>query len=332
MKNLFIVISLALFSFNVFSQGTPHAKVFSNFNYDLSSEDKTNAFKAFDLNRAYLGYGHDLGDNFNIKITFDVGKNTGGSDYTAFLKIASLNWKASEKLDLSFGMVGTQNFKFMEKSWGKRYIYKSFLDENKWASSADAGASMAYKISENLIVDVQILNGEGYKGTQVAVGDNGLMRGGFGFIYNAESISVRVARDMVPRTSFTEIYDTQSINTLALNYKSSKLSVGGEYNIRENTANIIDNTTSAVSIYCNLDLGNGVSLFGRFDQSSSENSFEEQWNIENEGELTIFGIEKQMTEGVKISANIRSYKDATLENEVDSESVKTLFLNLEYKF
>ena len=39
-----------------------------------------------------------------------------------------------------------------------------------------------------------------------------------------------------------------------------------------------------------------------------------------------------MTEGVKISANIRSYTDATLESDTDLESINTLFLNLEYKF
>ena len=52
---------------------------------------------------------------------------------------------------------------------------------------------------------------------------------------------------------------------------------------RENTANIIDNTSSAFSVYGSLDLGDGFSLFGRYDQSSSENALEEQWNIENEG-------------------------------------------------
>ena len=137
---------------------------------------------------------------------------------------------------------------------------------------------------------------------------------------------------MIPRSEFSDINETQAINTLALNYNSSKLSVGGEYNSRENTANVLDNTSSAFSIYGSLDLGNGVSVFGRYDQSSSENALEEQWNIENEGELTIFGIEKQMTEGVKISANIRSYTDATLETDTNLESVNTLFLNLEYKF
>ena len=47
--------------------------------------------------------------------TFDVGKNSAGSSYTAFLKIASLTWKANDNTTLNFGMVGTKNFKFMEK-------------------------------------------------------------------------------------------------------------------------------------------------------------------------------------------------------------------------
>ena len=79
MKNLIISSILILSSLNLFSQGTPHVKVFSNFNYDLSADDNTNAFKAFELKRAYLGYGHDLADNFNVKVTFDVGKNSSGS-------------------------------------------------------------------------------------------------------------------------------------------------------------------------------------------------------------------------------------------------------------
>jgi hypothetical protein len=66
MKNLIISTLLVLASLNLFSQGTPHVKVFSNFNYDLSAEDNSNPFKAFELKRAYLGYGHDLSDNFNV--------------------------------------------------------------------------------------------------------------------------------------------------------------------------------------------------------------------------------------------------------------------------
>ena len=331
MKNLLLTTILVLSNANLFAQGSPHAKVFSNFNYDLDA-DAEYAFKAFEVKRAYLGYGYKLSDGFSAKVTFDVGKNSAGSNYTAFLKIASLSWQASDKLNVSFGMIGTKNFKFMEKAWGKRYIYKSFQDQNKWASSADAGASMTYSLSDNLIIDAQVLNGEGYKNLQESSNGHAYMRGGAGLILKTDGMSFRVARDMMPRTMYGDEYESQYINTFAMVYTASNLSLGGEYNLRENTSNVVDNTSSTFSVYANLDIGNDVSLFGRYDLSDSEDANENQWNIENEGELTIIGIEKQMTKGVKVAVNVKSFKAAILDGEEEAEANNMLYLNLEYKF
>ena len=293
MKNLLITTILILSSVNLFAQGSVHSKVFANFNYDLDA-DPEYAYKEFEVKRAYLGYGYKLADGFSAKVTFDVGKNSAGSNYTAFLKIASLSWQASDNLNVSFGMIGTKNFKFMEKAWGKRYIYKSFQDQNKWASSADAGANLTYTLSDNLII--------------------------------------RLARDVMPRTMYSDDYESQYINTLAVAYSGSNMTLGGEYNLRENTSNVVDNTSSAFSVYGNLDIGNDVSIFGRYDMSDSEDANENQWNIENEGELTIIGIEKQMTKGVKVALNVKSFKAATLDGEEEAEANNMLYLNLEYKF
>ena len=94
-------------------------KVFSNFNYDMSPAEGEDSFKEFELKRAYLGYSYKIDDKFSTKITFDVGNNTGGTAYTAFLKIAQLNWKYNDNVSINFGMIGTKNFKFMEKAWEK---------------------------------------------------------------------------------------------------------------------------------------------------------------------------------------------------------------------
>ena len=137
---------------------------------------------------------------------------------------------------------------------------------------------------------------------------------------------------MIPRKEYTDNFETQSINTFALSYTMSNINIGGEYNIRENTSNILDNTSTAFSLFGNLDMGNGISVFGRYDQSSSEDINEVQWNIDNEGELSIFGIEKQMTKGVKLAVNVRSFKNSFLENEQEAEAINSLYFNLEYKF
>jgi len=328
MKKTFLTLVLALVSLGVFAQGKPHAKIFSNFNYDLSAEEAAQGFKEFELKRAYLGYSHQMSDEFSAKVTFDVGSNDGGSAYTAMLKIASLNWNATDNLNINFGMVGTKNFKFMEKAWGKRYIYKSFQDQNKWANSADAGATFDYAISENLSVDGQILNGEGYKKTQ---GDNALMRGGIGMMYSMNNIQVRLSRDMIPRSSYTDADATQNINTLALVYASGNLTIGGEYNMRENSGNTVDNTSTAMSVYGTMKM-NDYAFFARYDDASSENAEGERWDIANEGTLMIFGVERKMSDAVKASINIQNWTDATLEGEEEAEAQSTLYLNLEYKF
>ena len=155
---------------------------------------------------------------FAAKVTLDVGKNSGGSQYTAFLKTASLNYKASDQLSLDLGMIGTKNFKFMEKAWGKRYIEKSALDKYKWANSADAGISGTFKISDMISIDAQMVNGEGYKNTQ----SDGLFRTGAGVTIKLnDKISGRLFIDNVPSSIDSVIYDQQTITTGAIVYKNS---------------------------------------------------------------------------------------------------------------
>ena len=167
-------------------EGKPFGKVFTNFNHDNDKNE-------FELKRAYLGYSYKIDDNFSTKITFDVGNNSSGSAYTTFLKIASLTWKPMTNTTLNMGMIGTKNFKFMEKSWGRRYIEKSTRQRKVETIQLDLGVSLDYEVSENFTIDGQILNGEGYKKTQDA---DGLMRVGIGGTYKLSSFSIRLFRDI----------------------------------------------------------------------------------------------------------------------------------------
>lgn len=321
MKKTILTMALGLMGLGVMAQGQPSVKIFSNFNYDLAEEG--NSFKAFEVNRAYLGYGYTYNDEFSAKVTFDVG-NVGAekNDYVAFLKIAQLTWKASDNLKINFGQVGTKNFKFMEKAWGHRYIYKSMQDKHKWASSADAGVTADYKINSTLSLDAQVLNGEGYKKEQ---GDNGLFRGGLGLTFQAsENLAVRLHRDVAPRASYTAADVNQETTTAALSYKDDGFNAGLEYNMQEGANNVADRVRQGISAYGSYDLGDDLSIFGRYDELSSE----EDWNLDKDGTFMIVGVEKTMTKGVKASLNYQSWTDAT----EDAEAEGTVYLNLEYKF
>ena len=201
-------------------------------------------------------------------------------------------------MNINFGMIGTKNFKFMEKTWGHRYIYKSLQDKHKWASSADVGVSLDYQINDELSVDAQILNGEGYKKEQES---NGLFRGSVGLTY-----------------------DVSNNVTLAMAYKGDGFKLGAEYNLQENAKNVTDQERTGLSAYGSYDLSDGMSLFGRYDELSSE----DDWNLSKDGTFVIFGVQKEMVKGLKVALNYQSWTAAT----DDAEAESSLFINLEYKF
>tara|TARA_B100000902_G_scaffold397546_1_gene461669 strand:- start:506 stop:1468 length:963 start_codon:yes stop_codon:yes gene_type:complete len=318
-KTILLISSALLISMNISAQtATPAVKIFSNFNYDMSAEDGENAFKAFEVKRSYLGYSYNIDDRFSTKITFDVGSNSGGSEYTAFLKIASLKWKASDKLTLNMGMVGTKNFKFMEKAWGRRYIEKSAQDKYKWASSADAGVTADYKVSENIIIDAQVLNGEGYKKTQSA---NGLFRGGVGLTYMvSNNLKLRLHQDISPRATYTDSTESQNITTAAIAYSGDNYVVGAEKSLMQNSDNVVGaEEQDIISIYGSYKLNDDYTFFARYDDCKK---------TDKAGSYTIYGIERKMAKGVTIALNMQSWTDAA----EGSEAEETLFLNLEYEF
>ena len=320
MKKTILLLSATLFVFtNIFAQeGKPSVKIFSNFNYDMSAEENENAFKEFEIKRAYLGYSYKIDERFSTKIIFDVGNNSSGSSYTAFLKIASLQWKACDNLNINIGMVGTKNFKFMEKTWGRRYIEKSAQDKYKWASSADAGVTADYKLSDNMSLDAQILNGEGYKKTQSS---NGLFRGGLGLTYTvSNNLKVRLHQDISPRSTYTDSTESQTITTAAIAYSGDNYVVGAEKSLMQNSGNVLNaEEQDLISIYGSYKLNDDYTFFARHDNAE---------NTSKAGTYTIYGVERKMTKGVTIAVNMQSWTDAA----EGAETENTIFLNLEYKF
>jgi len=309
MKKLLSLTLVLAFTLSINAQeGNPFGKVFTNFNHDNDKNE-------FELKRSYLGYSYKIDDNFSTKITFDVGNNSSGSAYTAFLKIASLSWKPISNTTLNMGMIGTKNFKFMEKSWGRRYIEKSALDKEKWANSADLGVSLDYKVFNNFTIDGQILNGEGYKNTQ---DEDGLMRVGFGGTYKLSNFSIRVFRD-IKSCACTDI--NQEITTAAVSYSNNQLNIGFETDMMANSNNIENKDREIMSVYGSYKISERYTLFGRYDDYTSENSWDE------DGTYIIAGVETQLTKGVKAAANIRQTT-----NDINDVKDNSFYLNLEYKF
>jgi hypothetical protein len=192
----------------------------------------------------------------------------------------------------------------------------------KWASAADAGLTADYQLSEKLSIDAQVLNGEGYKKAQDG---SGLMRGGLGITYTiSDRIALRVHRDITPRKAYGKDDASQQITALAIAYSGNNFSLGADKSVMTNAGNQVDVKKDLLSVYGNYNLNEKYSLFGRYDDITSE----EDWNLANDGSYTIFGIARQMAKGVKMAINVQSWTAA----EENAEAKRTLFMNLEYKF
>lgn len=292
--------------------GKTSVKIFSNFHSTFSDGEN---YEAFEITRAYFGYGYQFSKNFSGKITLDVGDpGVGGLQMTAYLKNAMLTYK-SNGFTVNFGVISTTQFKIQEKNWGYRYIFKSFQDEYKFGSSADLGISIAYKIDDHLSFDVMISNGEGYKKIQA----DSSLRYGFGITINpVKELTLRGYYDVIKKDDVNQ----QSWVFFA-GYKTKEFSLGAEYNTQLNHKNNDGDDLNGFSAYATYKLGKKFKVFGRYDDLSSE----DEWNIGKDGSAIIAGFEYAPVKGVKIAPNYQGWNP-----DDDSKKFMTgIYMNLEIK-
>ena len=328
-KKLSFTILVIFFSLNIYTQDTNKGDIFStifwNYNTDLSSEaSKKNSFE---VKRVYLGYKFKIDDKISAKVTFDIGKNSAGSDYTAFLKTAQIDWSLKDNFKLSFGMIGNKQFKYQESIWGYRYLYKTFQDENKFGSSADLGVNGEIKVSKNLKMNLFMLNGEGYKNIQ---DDDGYMKIGGNLIYEiSNGLSLKLYYDSEPGN---DEFNVTNVGYF-IGYDKNKTRVGLEYNKINNAKSYnspsLDNNLSGFSGYISQNFSENSSVFFRYDslESNVVSGSSEPWNSGKDGKLMILGYEHVVTKGFKLNLNYRNYNY----NDTSINNKSMVFINAEIK-
>ena len=323
-----LTIFIIFIGFEIYSQqnkGKVSTRVYWNFNKDFTKDAPRK--NAFEIKRAYFGYEYRINDNISSKVTFDVGKNSSGSDHTAFLKIAQLDWKIKNNLKLSIGMIGNKQFKFQESIWGYRYMYKTFQDENKFGSSADLGVNAEIKLSEKINLNLFALNGEGYKNVQ---DDNGFIKIGGNLIYEFDNgFSAKIYYDSQP-----SIENFNLVNTgYFIGYEKEKTRIGLEYNEMLNGKTYKDpskdHSLSGFSGYISQTLSKNATIFFRYDSLGSNilSGSLDAWNSGKDGNLMILGFEHVVIKGFKLNLNYRNYNHN--DNSINNKS--TVFINAEIK-
>lgn len=250
----------------------------------------------FELERSYIGYQYKMANGLSIKGVMDIGNPKGISDYQrlAYIKNAMVSWKIGG-LTLNGGLISTTQFNLQEKTWGYRYIMKSFQDLYKFGSSADLGLSADYKFCNWLSADAIIVNGEGYKKLQVKDGLN------YGLGLTVTPIQGLHARFYGSINQAA--YDGQE-NTLngafALGYKTDRLMLGAEYNVMQNAGFTTDSNLYGYSFYASGRISSTVDVYARYDQLNTNDPL----NAKDESAL-ILGLQMKLGQYVKLAPNFR---------------------------
>ncbi|MDE5418898.1 porin family protein [Labilibaculum sp. DW002] len=341
-RTLLIGVLTLFMGFSVIAQeqtefkpsGKATGKVFFNYHYDMTDGEEQES--SFEIKRAYLGYNYNIAKGLKASITLDVGKNDGGSDYTAYLKKAQLEWKASSAVKVSLGMISTIQFKEQEKFWGYRYIMKSFNDQYGFGPSADVGIKANFKLSDSFSANAFIINGEGYKKVQ---DEDGKQKVGASLIYKHKGLIAKAYADVLTTTLADEEGNETDVtsNTFAgfLGYEfSDQFRLGAEYNLLTNATNFSDleegKDMIGWSFYSTYTFNKKWEVFGRYDNLSS-NKLEgeaEKWNLAKNGSAITTGVQYAPVRGVKMALNYQGYNFKDSNNEDNS----LVFVNFEFKF
>lgn len=302
--------------------GEISAKIYTLFNYSL---DRDNPATAFEVRRAYFGYKRNLNNHFSGEVKLDIGSVDDDSEYSlirryTYFKNAYLSYSTGN-IKTWFGLFDMLQFKVQERFWGYRYLYKSYLDQYNFGSSADLGAGIQYTPSEKFSTDLIISNGEGYKNLQFD---------------NIDKVGAGITFSPIPELFFRTYYTIHTAATPQMSfagfvgYKVDKIRLAGEYNWQRNYQFNKNHNRYGYSFYTTYTFSEKWEVFARYDQLFS-NIIPEQdspWNLVNDGSAIIGGIQYTPLQAVHISLNYQDW----VEYAQNGGSEPYLYLNLEIVF
>ena len=312
--------------------GKPIVTVFSDFT-NVNSNNLSN--NAFEITRAYFGYGYNFSQDFSGKIVFDIAntKDLSPSAFTAFLKNAYAEYSHGI-LKADFGLVGENMFDLQESVWGKRYIYKSFQDQYGFGSSADLGAKVKLQFIPEVSLDVEVLNGEGYKKVQA---DSTFEFAAGLTVQPIKNLFARVYYDYTANQSYATAKVAQNSFNVFVGYKGEAGTLAAEYNLQNGNKFVKGGNWSGYSIYGTLPLMKKLNVFARFDDLMSDKIGVSTigWNSTKsgtDGQVYMAGVEFIPVKGIQISPNFRYANPSSDASTAGAHSVSTINVNVGMSF
>ena len=117
------------------------------------------------LDRAYLTVQYQFDNVWSMEITTDTNIDTAlaGKKSNVYIKKAYMRGSFSEAAVVDMGVIGTPWIGYEEGLHRHRYVFKSFVDQYGFDSSADAGIGLKGKLADGLVkYSITEVNGGGY--------------------------------------------------------------------------------------------------------------------------------------------------------------------------
>jgi len=296
MKKYIISFSVLLFSI-CYSQDKISGYVIFDYENIHGSDN-------FDINRAYFQYAEDISDELFFKIRFDVGRDADEEDskLSTYIKNAYIDWNCSWGGKLSMGLIGTNTYGVQENTWGYRFIEKSVLDKYGMTNTADFGIGYSVNFG-NLNVNIQSLNGEGYKNTDADGNQSLYMR----LLYGESSLNKNTGYNLGAVMSTSLGDETEDMVGFFGGLSSDEYRIGFEHNSNSQTF-----TEEATSLYVSYSLNSNLDMFYRYD-INNENADNEETDSDGDGITdfsnedvctSLIGIVWNPTKGLYIAPNV----------------------------
>jgi hypothetical protein len=306
-KFLLIHITLFVFSGFIYSQvqegtGKPIMEIITDFHLDLNDTAKTTGFG---ISRAYFGYNYLPGNNFSCKIILNIGTpedlpRPAAPRRYAFFREASVTY-SKDKIKVSFGIVTTKHFIYLQQFWGKRFIATEFEVRNKYGYIADLGVVLDYKFNDKLSGDVAVTNGEGYSEIQL---DNGVQAAAGLTFKPTKYFSFRFYNDLNNNNGVLQ-YTLSSFGGV----DNKWINVGASVHYKTNLDKVEGHDGWGISATGSVKLPRSYEIFSRYDFSGSVTAEGEAdpWNYMKDGNLLIFGLQKNINANLKLAVDYQDY-------------------------
>jgi hypothetical protein len=319
---LAILRPVSLLAQEDYPSGTPIGRIFADYKFSL---DKDQKFSGFDVKRAWLGYKYSFDEHFSAQIIVDIGEPISTDDFSvkryAHFRNALLAYK-SGGLTISGGILDIPGASIENKLWGKRYLARPFMLQYKFASIADVGIVIDYKISDFISLDAAVLNGEGY--TKIESDNSQLFTFGATF-YPVKGLLLRAYADTYRR----EDVSRNTFSTTA-GYQHEKFSLAFGYNYKTAFDWTEGNNSGGFTTFGSVNVSPKIDLFGRYDKITSTipDGETDPWNYSKDGSLIICGIQYKYVKNIKLSINYQGWNP----DDRATEGWDYLQLNAEFRF